>query len=54
MAPTEVSGLPSQRRDVGPCPIPTAATCPRCSHTPRPSRDRYIDWGAFSVIMRYL
>src|SRR4029434_1701634 len=49
-APTQVSGVPPQRRDVGECPTPTAATLPRCSHNPNPSVVRYREaggcWGA--------
>src|SRR5580693_5536319 len=42
-APMLVSGLASHRRSVGECPMPTAATFPRCSQIPRPSFVRYID-----------
>src|SRR5262247_3789221 len=49
-APTQVSGVPSQRRAVGECPTPTAATLPRCAHNPNPSVVRYMEaggcWGA--------
>src|SRR6266851_1469692 len=52
-APTQVSGLPSQRRAVGEWPTPTAATLPRCSHNPNPSVVRYREaGGCWGVIVR--
>src|SRR4030095_9418651 len=52
-APTQVSGVPSQRRAVGECPTPTAATLPRCSHNPKPSVVRYREaGGCWGVIVR--
>ena len=39
-APMAFCGSPSQRRSVGECPMPTAATLPLCGHTPRPSSAR--------------
>src|SRR5712691_10614874 len=51
-APTQVSGVPSQRRAVGECPTPTAATLPRCSHNPNPSVVRYrAAGGCWGVIV---
>jgi hypothetical protein len=50
-APTDVSGFPSQRRAVGECPTPTAATFPLCSHNPNPSVVLYIEAGAFWVVI---
>ena len=49
LAPIVFSGVPSQRRVVGECPTPTAATFPLCSQTPKPSVARYMEAGAFSV-----
>ncbi len=46
-----VSGFPSQRRAVGECPTPTAATFPLCSHIPNPSVVRYIESGAIWVVI---
>ena len=51
-APTLVCGSLSHRREVGACPIPTAATLPRCSQTPRPSCVRYIEAGIICAIVR--
>src|ERR1700722_2254826 len=41
-APMLFWGSPSQRRSVGECPTPTAATLPRWGHTPRSSAARNI------------
>ena len=51
MAPTHVSGRPSQRRAVGAWPTPTAATLPRCSQMPSPLSLRYIASGAVGVVI---
>ena len=40
-APMAFCGSPSQRRSVGECPMPTAATWPRWGHTPGLSAVRY-------------
>src|SRR5688572_13144004 len=50
-APTLVSGLSSQRRVVGACPIPTAATLPRCFQIPRSCCVRYIAAGTIWVVI---
>ena len=49
--PTLFSGVPSQRRAVGECPMPTAATLPRCSQRPRPSSVRNRTSGLFGAFM---
>ena len=41
-APMLFCGSPSQRRSVGECPTPTAATLPRWGQTPGLSEVRYI------------